>query len=292
MNLVVPKQKQGHRQSDYDQLVEESLNGSSTALEKLCELMRPLIYNLCLKMVLYPPEAEDLTQEILIKMVTKLSQFDSSKASLTTWVYTITRNTIFDQKPGKLESGMTSLEVHGQELDNILDQDFKAQTPEEKLLVKEANVGCLLGMILCLERQQRLVFILGEIMGVDSKVGSKITGHSPENFRQKLSRARKDIYNFMNEKCGLVNKENPCRCHKKTQGFIKAGWVNPENIQFADHHYKNAKIFSEEYAPELADFEKENRQILQNLPDYDTTEKVKLLEALLSNKEIKEQFRL
>jgi hypothetical protein len=33
----------------------------------------------------------------------------------------------------------------------------------------------------------------------------------------------------MNDKCGLVNKANPCRCAKKTRGFIQEGHVDPDN---------------------------------------------------------------
>jgi hypothetical protein len=36
----------------------------------------------------------------------------------------------------------------------------------------------------------------------------------------------------MQGKCGLVNKNNPCRCAKKTKSFIKAGFVNPDNLRF------------------------------------------------------------
>jgi hypothetical protein len=36
----------------------------------------------------------------------------------------------------------------------------------------------------------------------------------------------------MNDKCGLVNRANPCRCAKKTRGFIEAGDVDPNNLLF------------------------------------------------------------
>ncbi len=36
----------------------------------------------------------------------------------------------------------------------------------------------------------------------------------------------------MNQKCGLILESNPCRCPKKTKGFIDAGWVNQEDLKF------------------------------------------------------------
>jgi len=47
-----------------------------------------------------------------------------------------------------------------------------------------------------------------------------------------IFRAKKDLYQWMHQRCGLVNPENPCRCPKKTKGFIKAGYVNPESLKW------------------------------------------------------------
>ena len=101
------------------------------------------------------------------------------------------------------------------------------------LLVEEAKVGCTLAMMMCLDRRQRVVFILGEILGVTDRVGAEVSELSPENFRQVLARTRRDLYSFMNDKCGLVNEANPCRCARKTRGFIDKGYVDPKNLQFA-----------------------------------------------------------
>src|SRR6266545_4230827 len=50
-------------------------------------------------------------------------------------------------------------------------------------------------------------------------------GTSRDNYRQKLARARRDLRNFMERQCGLINAANPCRCAKKTQAFIEAGYI-------------------------------------------------------------------
>ena len=88
-------------------------------------------------------------------------------------------------------------------------------------------MSCVSGMLLCLDREQRLTYILGEIFGVTDTVAAELLEISSENFRQRLARARRDLHNFMNDKCGLVNSANPCRCAKKTRGFIEAGHGAP-----------------------------------------------------------------
>ena len=55
---------------------------------------------------------------------------------------------------------------------------------------------------------------------------------SRDNVRQKLARARRDLRSFAQERCGLINPANPCRCTRKTTAFIEAGYVNPQNLLF------------------------------------------------------------
>ena len=96
-------------------------------------------------------------------------------------------------------------------------------------------------MLLCLDREQRLVYILGEIFGVTDRVGAELLDTSRANFRQKLARARQDLHSFMQERCGLVNTANPCRCARKTRAFMRAGYVDPEKLLFAQSHLLRVK---------------------------------------------------
>src|SRR5262249_1602121 len=89
------------------------------------------------------------------------------------------------------------------------------------------------GMLLCADREQRIVYILGEIFGATDRVGAELLDVSRANYRQKLARARRDLHHFMQRQCGLINAANPCRCARKTQGFIKAGYIDPRNLLFA-----------------------------------------------------------
>jgi hypothetical protein len=94
--------------------------------------------------------------------------------------------------------------------------DPKGTSAETDLLVTEAMISCTSGMLLCLDREQRLTFILGAIFEVSDPVAAEVLEITPDNFHQRLARARRDLRNFMNDKCGLVNQANPCRCVKKT----------------------------------------------------------------------------
>ncbi len=153
-----------------------------------------------------------------------------------------------------------------------------------KLIVEEVKLSCMSGMLLCLDREQRLVYILGVIFAVTDRVGSEILGINRDNFRQKLSRARRDIANFMHNKCGLIDKNNPCSCDKKTKRLIQVGYVNPKKLLFNTNYLlsvekaaadkdrrfdelfdeKCVKLFRENPFQEPPDFTAAIRKILDN----------------------------
>jgi RNA polymerase sigma factor (sigma-70 family) len=215
-------------------LVLRARAGDRRALEDLIERHQAWIYNIALRMLFHPQDAEDATQEILIKVVTRLASFEG-RSSFRTWLYRVVANHLLNVKRGREELKVTTFSAYGDGLDNTPDldpPDPKGASPDENLLVTEAMLACTSGMLLCLDREQRLAYILGAILGVSDTVAAAVSEITPENFRQRLARARRDLRNFMNDKCGLVNPANPCRCAKKTRGFIEAGHVDPDNLLF------------------------------------------------------------
>jgi RNA polymerase sigma factor (sigma-70 family) len=216
-----------------DELIRQSLGGDKAALNALVDRHYAVTFNICLKMLYSHPDAEDVNQEIWIKIITQLKSF-AFRSTFTTWVYRIAVNHLLDMKKGRVELAITGgFAGYGQHLAGIADQVLN---PEEQTVlqeaVAEAKVSCMSGMLMCLDREQRLLYILGDIFKLDHRTGSEIFGTTPANYRQKLSRARQDLFQFMNRQCGLVNPANPCRCAKKTKGFIELGYVDPQKLTF------------------------------------------------------------
>jgi RNA polymerase sigma factor (sigma-70 family) len=215
-------------------LVLRARSGDRQALEDLVQRHQVWIYNIAVRMLHHPQDAEDATQEILIKVLTRLSSFEG-RSSFRTWLYRIVVNHVLNMKRGRVEPASMDFAYYGAALDNTPElelADPKGTSADTDLLVTEATLSCTSGMLLCLNREQRLTFILGAIFGVSDTVAAELLEITPDNFRQRLARARRDLRNFMNDKCGLVNQANPCRCAKKTRGFIQAGHVDPENLLF------------------------------------------------------------
>src|SRR6184192_2273826 len=210
-------------------LVLRAKSGDRDALEKLVGRHQAWIYNIALRMLYHPQDAEDATQEILVKAVTALSSFEG-RSSFRTWLYRIAVNHVLNIRRGRREPEALTFGCYAHGLDTTPDLDPPDQNGlpvDVRLLVDEAKISCTTGMLLCLAREQRLVYILGEIFEVSDAVGAELLDISQDNFRQRLTRARRDLHNFMNDKCGLVRAANPCRCARKTRGFVKAGYVDP-----------------------------------------------------------------
>jgi RNA polymerase sigma-70 factor (ECF subfamily) len=77
-------------------LVRRAVGGDAAAWEEIVQRHHRRIYNVCYRFAGDSDNAQDLTQEVFIKMYRTLSSYDSSKGAFMTWVTTITRNLLVD----------------------------------------------------------------------------------------------------------------------------------------------------------------------------------------------------
>jgi RNA polymerase sigma factor (sigma-70 family) len=237
------------------ELVEKAKDGDRAALQKLVLRHQAWIYNIAVRMVFHPQDAEEVTQEVLIKVVTRLSTF-KGQSKFRTWLYRIAANHVLNMKRRSAETPLTTFADFGAAINNTPDLDLPDPSTVPvplPLLVEEAKNGCTMGMLLCLDRKQRLIFTLGAILGASDAVGGEILEMTADNFRQCLTRARRHLHNFMNDQCGLVNRNNPCRCPKKTRGFIAQGHVDPHKLFVVPEHVKRVRDVVPETVQEIDD---------------------------------------
>src|SRR4029077_3156760 len=84
-------------------LVAAAQAGSRDALEQLVARHQSWIYNIAVRMIYDPHDAEDITQEILMKLVTKLSTFEG-RSRFRTWLYRLVVNHVLNMKRTKAEA--------------------------------------------------------------------------------------------------------------------------------------------------------------------------------------------
>jgi RNA polymerase sigma factor (sigma-70 family) len=220
-------------QPTLNELAQAAQNGSQEALEAVIRQVQGNIYNLALRMLQSPADAEDATQEILIRLVTHLNQF-RGESSFMTWAYRVASNTLlnidrrnsrrrqvsFDDLSARLEASLAVYEATPEE------------AHEDAALTEEVRRNCTLGMLMCLSIEDRLALVLGELFEVSSDEGAVIMGVSSAAYRKRLSRARAQLVSFVSRQCGLFDPEHPCLCHKHVRNKIAAGLLDPRQLQY------------------------------------------------------------
>lgn len=208
-----------------------AIDGDRNALEELVRALQGDIYGLALRMLCNREDAEDATQEILVRIVTHLSQFDF-RSKLKTWVYRVAVNYILDVKKSPVERLHLSFEQFAEDLTSGLSLEAPSET-EQSLLIEEVKVGCTFGMLQCLDRPHRLAYILGEILELPGPAAAEALEISPDLFRKRLQHARTAILKFTKNYCGLASDTAPCKCNRQVPSALRLGRISASSCNFA-----------------------------------------------------------
>src|SRR3989440_10916480 len=103
-------------------LVARTRAGNREALGELVQRHQGWIYNIAVRMLAHPQDAEDATQEILIKALTRLSSFEG-RSSFRTWLYRLVVKHVLNMRRGRAERPLTFSE-YGRGLDGTPDLDL------------------------------------------------------------------------------------------------------------------------------------------------------------------------
>ena len=172
-------------------LVDKATAGDKKSLETLVAGVQDMVFNLSLRMLGTFADAEDATQDILLKMITHLSSFRGDSA-FTTWVFRIAVNHLKNYKKHMFANFPLSFEYYGNDIENGKIQEVPdlTQNVEKDILAEELKLSCTNVMLQCLDTESRCIFILGTMFQVDSRIAGDILEMTPETYRKRLSRIR------------------------------------------------------------------------------------------------------
>lgn len=236
--------------------------GDRKALESLVRVAQRDVHGLAMRFLWHPQDAEDATQEILIRIITGLSGF-KGESSFRTWVYRVASNSLLTLSKKRMEQTALSFDEFSEALADGLSEASFIDTNDiaGELLLEEVKIGCTHAMLMCIDRDHRLAYILGEVLDLDHREGADILAITPAAFRKRLSRANSRIVSFMTSYCGLVEPANSCRCRLRIGTAVEHGYVHPNALHFA-HSIQQAKRFPE---------------VLQTIRQLDDTRRVSAL---------------
>jgi RNA polymerase sigma factor (sigma-70 family) len=213
-------------------VVAAAVDGDQRALEQLLRAVTDDVWRLARRMLWHPQDAEDATQEILVKVATRLSTF-RGEARVTTWVHRIAVNHLLTTRRRRAEDPALTFTAFGEDLARDLDAAYDPRGVDEQLLAEEVMIGCTQAMLLCLDREQRMAYVLGDVLGLPGDDAAGLCDITPAAFRKRLQRARERIQEFMQRHCGLLDPANPCRCRRRVGAAIQRGRVDPDRLLFA-----------------------------------------------------------
>jgi len=215
--------------ADLSALASAVRGGDGRALEQLLRALADRIYGLCLRMTGNAADAEDATQEVLIKVATQLGGF-RGEAAVSTWAHRIAVNHLLDRRKSAIEALGLDFDKFAADL---LDGLRAAPADGDPLLAEEVKLGCTLAMLTCLDRQHRVSYVLGEVFDLPAPLAAEVAGGTEAAHRQRLSRARRQLEAFTQSYCGLVRADAPCRCDRRVARAIELGRVKRERLVYA-----------------------------------------------------------
>lgn len=213
-------------------LVDKATAGDKEALETLVTGVQDIVFNLSLRMLGTFPDAEDATQDILLKMITHLSSFRGD-SSFTTWVFSIAVNHLKNYKKHMFAQYPLSFEYYGDDIENgkIQDVPDMTQNVEKDILAEELKMSCTNVMLQCLDTESRCIFILGTMFKIDSRIAGDILEMTPEAYRQRLSRIRRKMADFLEQYCGEYGGGR-CKCKDRVNYAIQNHRINPKQLDY------------------------------------------------------------
>ncbi len=218
--------------NDLSALVARAKTGEATALDAVVRQITPRVYHLALRMLADPEAARDAAQEILIRVVTKLSTFEG-QSRFETWVYRVgTKYLLTAQKVRARDPGLT-FDLFAEDLMQGLVDDTAALA-EDHVLVTEVRIACTMAMLLCLNPPLRAAYVLGDVLELDQTESAAALGITKANYRQRLTRARAAVTDFTARSCGLANDAAPCRCPRRVPAALAAGRIDGAQLLAPD----------------------------------------------------------
>lgn len=211
--------------------VEHAKRGDRAALETIVAAITDDVYGLAVRFLGHPDDADDAGQEILVRIITNLRGF-SGDSRFRTWAYRVAANHLMNYKRG-LRRAELRIEDAQAQLGQAVAASAGAVPTEDSILVEEMKLACAHGMLLCLDREHRMAYVLGVLLDLPGETAAEILEVAPATHRKRLQRARQRMREHLSPLCGLVSEDNPCRCNTMVGQGAAAGIIDPDHLAYA-----------------------------------------------------------
>jgi len=181
---------------EWSQVVRRCMDGDSGAWAELVRSHHRRVYGLCYRFTGNPADAEDLTQDVFLKVYSNLSSFDTDRGSLQVWITTMTRNLLVDnfrrtrnqRATSSLDDGWESTE----ELQPIARLVASGPSPHESAAQKEL-AKMVQNALARVSVELREAVILRDLQDLDYKEIAQVLGIPEGTVKSRISRGRAEL---------------------------------------------------------------------------------------------------
>jgi RNA polymerase sigma-70 factor (ECF subfamily) len=179
-------------------LLRRCLAGDAVAWEDIVRRYQRRIYNICYRFAGSAEDADDLTQEVFIKMYKTLDSYDVERGAFTTWVTTITRNLLVDHfrkgKHDRLTDSLDATPAHDEEGRTLREQieDRSQISPDEQVRSREAGEA-VHEALQKLSPELREAVILRDLQDMDYKEIAGVLKVPEGTVKSRINRGRVEL---------------------------------------------------------------------------------------------------
>jgi RNA polymerase sigma-70 factor, ECF subfamily len=191
------------------QVIKRCLAGDSSAWEEIVRAHNRRIYNICYRFTGSPDDAEDLTQEVFIKIYRTLQSYDLEKGAFTTWITTMTRNLLVDHfrktKQDRVTDSMDASPASDEDARTLGEQiaDQKA-TPDEVMEIKDTQ-KMVQQALQKLSPELREAVILRDLQDMDYKEIAAALRVPEGTVKSRINRGRTELARLLSRTYRQVN---------------------------------------------------------------------------------------
>jgi len=181
---------------DWSQVVRRCMDGDSGAWAELVRTHHRRVYGLCYRFTNNAADAEDLTQDVFLKIYSNLASFDFGRGSLQVWITTMTRNLLVDnfrrtrnlRATGSLDEGWDVTD----ELRPIDRLTSEGPSPHESAAQKEL-AKMVQNALARVSVELREAVILRDLQDLDYKEIAQVLGIPEGTVKSRISRGRAEL---------------------------------------------------------------------------------------------------
>ena len=214
-------------------LVQGASSGDAEAAEASLYGLIDDVYTIAVRMLWHPKDAEDAAESVLSAALRQFPSFPAD-GGVRPDVFRAAVKGLLNVPKSPVERQRWTFEAQAEDLARGLGEPVPPSLPPrtQPSLVEELKIGCTQMMLQCLDREHRLAYIIGEILGQKNESAAEALELDQVTFARRLARARERMGTFMTTRCGLVNAEATCRCSARLGRSLLTGRVNQRRLLF------------------------------------------------------------